>query len=298
MASLLDWTADPPGTAAGPALRAFRSLLIAHVAVQAWSWYWMPPAIPRPFPPVLFGTLAFLMPVLCGLSLWRFGRLAAAIAAPIAVLMAAWALPSTPNHTGLVALLLVLCAWLDPDEEDEAALLTQALRWIAVVVFFWAGAQKLLHGLYFRGEFLAWMVGQGGERWAEIFGWMMPAEDIARLQGYERFAFGGGPYRVAAPLFVLASNAVWVGEIALAGGMLVPRLRAVSALAGIALVVLIQAAPREWMFALLYTQLLLVVAPGGWNRRLLPFFLLVYAYLVAVLLGAPGSWLLRVGGNV
>ena len=295
--SPLDWTADPPGTSPGPELRAFRTLLLAHLAVQAWAWFLVPLPEPFPFPPELIGTLAWLLTMLCGLSLGRHGRLATAIAAPVALFFAAWIFPATANHTGLVAGLVVLCTFLDT-EGDDGTLLLQSLRWVAVIVFFWAGVQKLLHGFYFEGEFLAWMVGQGSERWAAIFGWMIPAEEVARLRTYDRYAFGGGPYRVAAPLFVLASNAVWAAEIGLAGGLLWRRVRTFAALAAIALVVLIQSAPREWMFALLYAQLLLLAVPGHWNRRLLPLFLAAYAYLVLVLLGAPGGWLLRAGGHV
>ena len=105
---------------------------------------------------------------------------------------------------------------------------------------------------------------------------------------------------VAAWPFLLASNGVWIGEILLAGGMLLERVRRYAALAAIALVVAIQSAPHEWMFALLYAPLLLLFVPGGWNRRLLPLFLLAYAWLLAALAGvAPGArWLLKTGGTL
>ena len=60
----------------------------------------------------------------------------------------------------------------------------------------------------------------------------------------------------------------------------------------------IQLAPREFMFALLYTNLLLLGVRGEWNRRLLPLFIAFYIYLLAVLWGAPGDFLLNPKGRL
>lgn len=297
-AALLDWTADPPGVTAARQLRAFRSLLLAHWMVQSWAWWAKPLESPFTFPevPVLLTALAFT--ALFSLGFTRHARLACGAALVLSAWLVVWIFPGTPNHTFLAALMLAPCAWLDLEREDESRLLLQTLRWMAVIVFFWAGAQKALNGLYFRGEFLAWMVAQGVDHWASIFGWFIPAEEIERLRGLPRYQPGIGPYRVDSWLFVAAANAVWIGEISLALGMLVRRVRHWAALGAVALVFTIQAAPHEWMFALLYTQLLLLFVPGEWLRRLLPVFLAAYAWLFGVLLGvAPGaSFLLKAGG--
>ena len=86
--------------------------------------------------------------------------------------------------------------------------------------------------------------------------------------------------------------------MALGVALALRRTRELAALAAIGLVFTIQAAPREFMFALLYTNLLLLFVRGEPNWRLLPLFLAGYAYLVAVLLGAPGSFLLKAGGGL
>lgn len=297
-ASPLDWTADPPGVTAEHHLRAFRILLLAHWVVQAWAWWVRPLESPFGFPevPLVLGAVA--LTALFALAFTRHGRVACALAFPITVGMAAWVFPGTPNHTFLAALLVGLFAWLDLQRGSEARLLLQTLRWMTAIVFFWAGAQKALNGLYFRGEFLSWMVAQSQDHWAAVFGWFMPAEEIERLTALPRFQTGVGPYRVASWPFLLVSNGVWLGEIALAGAMLVPCLRHWAALVAIGLVVAIQSAPHEWMFALLYSQLLLLFVPGEWNRRLLPFFLAAYGWLLAALTGlAPGArFLIKVGG--
>jgi hypothetical protein len=275
-----------------------RALLIAHLAVQTWAWTLRPLRPPFDFPPVAIAAAAVLLTGALAGSLAGYGRAACAAALPIVAWELAWLFPFAANHTHLVLVGIAFFAWLDPRREDEQALLVQGLRWVAIIVFFYAGLQKLLHGLYFRGEFLAWMIGQGVDNWSHVFGWMIPADEIARLRAQPRFAPGAGPYRVASPLFVLVSNAVYLGEMAVAALLLLPRTRAFAAGVGIALVLVIQSAPREFMFALLYAQLLLLFVPGDWNRRLLPVFLFAYGYLLAVVLGAPGRLFLKASAEL
>lgn len=297
-AAPFDWTADPPGVTAERHLRAFRVLLLAHWVVQAWAWWVRPLEPPFAFPEIPLVAAALALSALLALAFTRHGRLACGLAFPITVALASWVFPGTPNHTLLASLLVGLFAWLDLDDGGDSRLLIQTLRWMTAIVFFWAGAQKALNGLYFRGEFLSWMIAHSQDHWAAVFGWFMPGEEIERLRALPRFQTGVGPYRVTSWPFLLVSNGVWIGEIALAGGMLVPRIRRWAALAAIALVVTIQSAPHEWMFALLYSQLLLLFVPGEWNRRLLPLFLVAYAWLLAALAGlAPGApWLIKAGG--
>jgi hypothetical protein len=298
LGAALDWTADPPGVSSASNLRAFRVLVLAHVAVQSWAWAIRPTPPPVTFPPLAIHASAAVLSLLCIGSLFGRGRLLCMAALPFALWEFLWLFPMAANHGFLAVVLLGLCAGLDTERADEEALLIQSLRWVAVLIFVWAGVQKLLNGLYLRGEFLAWMIGQGVDRWADVFGWTMSAADIERLRGYPRYMLGSGPYRVDAPLFLLAANGVWLGEIALGVALAFRRTRELAALGAIVLVFVIQLAPREFMFALLYTNLLLIFVRGDWNRRLLPVFLGAYAYLLAVLLGAPGGFLLKAGGTL
>ena len=181
---------------------------------------------------------------------------------------------------------------------EEGVLASCALRWLAVIIFCWAGIHKAWYGLYFEGEFLTWMIAHGGERWGDVFGLAVPGGELARLEAYPRYSTEAGPYRAASTMLVVLSNSVWVCEIAIGLGMLWHRTRTFAALAAFGFTFAIQLAPREFMFALLYSQLLLLFVPGEWNRRLLVVFLVVYVYLLAVLLGAPGEFLLRRGGTL
>ncbi len=267
--------------------------------MQSWAWVIQPLPTPATFPVAFAWGAAGLHSLAWLGGFLPEGRWACRLALPVAALQAFWLLPFTANHTVLALAVLALFAALDPRDEQEGALLLQTLRWMAVLIFFWAGLQKALHGCYFRGEFLAWMIGQGVELWSQTFAWFVPADEIARLRSLDRFRPGAGPFRAQAPLLWGLSNGVWVGEIGLAFGLLWRRTRTWAALGAIGLVVTIQLAPREWMFALLYAQLLLLFVPGAWNRRLLPLFLLTFAALLVALLGGPGrELLLKAGGGL
>jgi len=289
--SFLEWTADPPGVSPAAHVRAFRSLVLAHVAVQSWAWALRPLDFPYTFPGLPIHAGAALLTGLCGLSLFRAGRLACALALPVVLWETAWLLPATANHGFLALVMLFLCALFDPDREGEDALLLQGLRWLAVIVFCWAGLQKALHGLYFGGEFLSWALAVGGARWVEAFAWALPGPELARLEALPQ-SVGSGPFRMDSLLLVLVSNAVWIGEVALGAGMLSKRLREAAAVCAIGLVLAIQTAPRELMFALLYTNLLLLFVRGEPDRRLLPLFLAGHALLLAAVAGVPGLELL------
>ncbi len=295
---LLDWIGDAPGRSSARHLEAFRSLVLAHWAIQAWAWWLVPPPLEVSLGAHSFALSGAVLTVCCVLSLGSRGRLACLIATPVALLLVGGLFPFTPNHTFLAWLCLAVFAALDPRVPEEDALALCALRWLAVMMFFWAGVQKASYGLYFGGEFLTWMIAHGGERWSEVFGLVVSAAELTKLEAYARYSAEAGPYRAASLALVLLSNGVWLGEIALAFGMLWRRTRTLAALGAIGVTFALQLAPREFMFALLYAQLLLLFVPGEWNRRLLAVLLASYAYLLAALLGAPGEFLLRRGGTL
>lgn len=298
MLNALDWTANPEGVRAAPDLRACRTLVLAHWATQGWAWVLRPLPDPYTFAPAFTLVTAILLTVCLAASFTRYARRACAVAAPFTWAAVYWTLPSTPNHTLLVCLLLLLFVAFDPEDPEDDALLIQGVRWIVVLIFFYAGLQKALHGMYFRGEFLTWMISHGVERWADLFGWMIPAEEIERVKSYPRYLVGGGPYRIDSVVFWTLSNSVWVGEIALAFGLLFQRTRLLSVLLALFLVLVIQLPPREFMFAILYSQLIVLFVPGEWQRKLMPVFLMAYLWLILVLLGGPGRFLLKPGGDI
>ena len=295
---MLDWTADPPGRSPEVGLRALRVLVLAHWATQLWAWAIQPLALSSDMPRPVYAAAAALFTASCVMACTKRGRQACLFALPIAFAACAHVFPVLPNHTGLAFLVLALFAWLDVRGED-GQLLSRTLRWMTALVFIWAGLQKALNGLYFQGEFLAWMVAHGPALWGQVFGWPLPAEELARIKALIRFAPGAGPYRAASVPFVLLANAVWVSEVLLGLGMLWRPTRLWAVLGALVLVCAIQFAPREWMFALLFVPLLLLFLSGVWLRRLLPLFLAIDAILLAVLAGAPGAAIfLKVGGRL
>ncbi len=279
-------------------LQAFRVCLLAHVCVQAWAWAIVPPPPPFAFPVVPIHLAAVVLSLCFAAGLAGRDRLACAVAMPVVWIEVLSLLPFTPNHVFLSAILTSVVVAFDDEDADEGRAAIGVLRWIAVVIFVWAGVQKLLHGLYFRGEFLAWMIAHGVDRWSTFFSLVVPADEIARLEALPRFVPGSGPYRVASPLFVALSNSVWLGEIAIGIAALFRRTRVVAGIAAIALVFAIQSAPREFMFALLYTSLLLFMLPGEPNRRFQWGFVLIYGLVLAALLGAPFDFLLKAEGTL
>ena len=99
---------------------------------------------------------------------------------------------------------------------------------------------------------------------------------------------------VAAPAFVVASNVVWIAEIAL-GVLLVPRRsRVVAALGAIAMVLLLQLGAREAGFALLFAGLLATFLPRPPGRALQIAVVLLLACAVLAAFGwLPGRALLE-----
>jgi len=201
-------------------------------------------------------------------------------------------LPEGTNHVAVELALLFFLGLLDERDEDEALLLLPAVRWFVAVFFLYTGVQKLLHGYYTQGQFLAFAAGTE-DRFAALFRWFIPGEELARLQSYNevvqatgeplqirpgvmRPRVGAGPYIIDSFLFKALSNLVYVFEIAAGAALVVPRLRSLAALSIMVFVVFIELGARELTFGLLMMSLLLLFLKGAWNRRL--FWLIVAGY--------------------
>lgn len=273
-----------------PSLLAFRTLLLVHGAVRLWDRY----LVEGGHPLHLAMALTLSLAALASFS-GRFAQ-AAFFAAVWSVGVEVVITHGPANHVYAELLLLSLFAFLDPERDDEAEVLLCALRWMVALLLLWAGLQKMLYGTYFRGEFLSWMIAWR-PAFAQALGWVLPAAELARLSELGGTAIGSGPYRADSVLLVLASNAVWLAELVLPALLLWQRTRVLGAIASALFVLSIQLVARETMFALLYSQLALLVLPGGGYRRFAPLYALAYAYLVLHLLGlVPADWLLKRGG--
>lgn len=287
--AFIDWLGEGDGSGAA-SLRLLRPLLLLHGAIRVWDRALLEEL------PAFFAVEAALL------------ALAAAAATRPALGLTAcrvgfWLLsfeifitPAMANHVFLEWGLVGLFAFLDVDEAEESTLLLGALRWIALIVLFYTGLQKLLYGDYFHGELLAWMIAQRPP-FEEFFGWVLPSAEVARLGALDGETLGSGPYHADSWRLLAMSNAVWVTELVLPFAMAFRPTRVAATLAAAGFVVFIQLGAREVMFALLFAQVCLLMLPRDGYRWAAPAFGLAYLYLAGVLLGLwPGDFLMKQSG--
>lgn len=262
LARWLALAADPGDEPAAARLRPFLRFVLIWGAARTWIWL----ALGAPLDPILLALSGAALTAAAGLACApRFEHGAARVALPALFAQLAAGFALAPNHFFVELYAVALLALAGRD----AALALHALRWLAAIVLFHTGLQKLLYGHYLRGDFLAFMVGRG-ERFADLFAWILPAAEVARLQALDPLRDGAGPFRVAQPLFVALSNGVWLAELALPPALLARATRRVAAAAAVAFVLALQLGARELGFALVFGNLLLLFAAPAWSRRALP----------------------------
>ena len=138
---------DDPGTRVAK-VRAFQ-IVVALVIVAE---YWIK-ALAR----WDGATLDQIVPLAAAsvLSLWVVGGQGRRWAFAGLALLEAWyvwdAFPLAGNHRYLGLVFLALFALLDDERPEDRRLLLRAVRWMVVVVLFWSGMQKLIHGYWFQG---------------------------------------------------------------------------------------------------------------------------------------------------
>ncbi len=270
-----------------PKIDGLRKFILLYGAARSWLWLIYGAQIEAGA--VVPSAVALSV---CAALAWVPGRAhwAPRVAVPFLLWQLAASFPFADNHFVLEVLVVGVLAVVGPNGEGEGLAL-QGVLWVTAVVFFQTGLQKVLHGQYFRGEFLAFMVGRGG-RFGEVFSWILPQAEVARLAAYDALRSGAGPYRVDSTAFVVVSNVVYLAEIGLAPLMLLRRTRVVAAVGALALVLLIQLGAREVGFALLFGNLLLLFLPNTLGRRLLPAFsvFVIWVVLAAAGILPGGSW--------
>ena len=265
---------------------AFRRLLLGIVAVELWDRA-VRSSGDAGYPAHVL--LALLASLCVGAVFTTRGlRPGTAIAAAIVAVDFAWQFPASANHHYLELLCLGLLLLLREDVEEEARLLGVALRWLLVIGLFYAGLQKLLYGYYFGGEFLAFTIPQN-PRFALILEPLMPAAEFDRIRALP-IGDGSGPFRVDSFRFGVVSNLAYLMELVLPLLLLLPRLRLPGVLLVVGYFVVIEAAARELFFGGIMAGLALLFWPGDAIRRVLPFFFLALAYLLAVIFGLLPGW--------
>lgn len=284
----LPGTLAKPGLDVGPALlherfTAFSRIFGLIVACELWSEV---AGVQGMWHPVRLA--AALLFTLCAAAIWtrRRVKLAAAIAAVLLIVRLACFFPLSANHYYLEVLYALFLAIPDrgPEEED---LVLKAVSFTVVVGLIASGVQKVLHGYYFGGEFLCFMLAHDPR--FEVLKPLVPASELLRLQVLDK-GIGAGPYRVESAPLLIVSNMTYLLEILVPVGLLVPRLRRMALAVGIAFVIVIEIAARELFFGALMINSLLLFSPSALNRKALPLFVAFCLYLLAVSLGLLPQW--------
>jgi hypothetical protein len=273
-------------------LRRFRQLLLVYAATRSWLWL----ALAGTRAPAGGEAIAVWLTLCCAAAfVTRFEAWAPRLALPALLVHYVALFPLADNHFHLEILAMALLCVADRSRAGDDALALQGLQWLTALVLLHAGLQKALHGHYLHGDFLAYMVGVQ-DRFALLFEWLLPASEVARLQGYDPLREGAGPYRVDSLAFVAVSNLVVAAELILPGLLLWRRTRGVAWVGALALVLGIQLGAREIGFALLFSSLLLLFPSRDVLRRVLPFVIALCAWALAAAFGiAPGRGLLDPG---
>ena len=264
---------DAPGTRAGK-MHAFAVILALIIGTEYWAR-----AIPK------WDGLSALYVV----SLWaataccvaalhpRTRRAAFALLAAVQAVVIWAEFPSAGNHAYLELLLCLLVAGLRADRADEQVLFLRAVRWIVCLVFFYGGLQKLVHGYWAQGMYLAFSL--SFESFRDVLRVLLPADELARLAAL-RGEIGDGPYHVASLPFVALSHATYLAEIALAPALAWRRTRALAIGAALAFLAAIELGAREVFFGLVFANAILLFLRGDLHRRLIPVFAAVLALLL------------------
>lgn len=205
----------------------------------------------------LFFSLQLLM---VPLAAWR-PRVAMALVAALGVVQCVLAWPRTGNHLFLGVLVSVLLALLDGTEREERLQLERSLLAMVLLSFVWSGVHKLVHGAWFQGETLAWLMVSRADVAAVLRPFLSDAEAL-QLSLLNRAEEGSGPFRLSGA-WLLVSNAVWVFELLLAA-LWHPKLRSTAHRVLLPAVWLVQLVAHEWEFALLLTTMLLLRVRARW----------------------------------
>ncbi len=187
-----------------------------------------------------------------------------------------WLFPTVSNHFFLVFFCLLLLSILDLERPREALLGLQACRWLAVVVLFYTGVQKLLYGTYFKAQFLSWTIAHD-DRFSTAFGTILPAAEAERLAA---LADTAGPFGSEWWPLVAISNFVVVFELVAPLLLLYRPTRSAMVAATTLFLVAIETGAREFLFGCVFLNMVFLFTRKSWNRFVLPLTFAVYAYLL------------------
>lgn len=238
------------------ALRLFGLYMVVHVALEQWFYVavtWSDVATAQ----VLRAVFAS---VAASVALVGRERIGAALLAAMMLESITHAFPRAPNHALLELLALLALATHNRREARDGAGLEQVLSGLLAATMLGAGVQKVLHGTYADGTYLAFAIAHS-ERFAQVFGPLLSAAESARLAAISSpYVEGAGPYVLRDLHMLVLSNAIYLVEIALGMLLLLRRTRPAAAYATIGLVLLIEVAAQEAFFGCLIVSLAALAA--------------------------------------
>ena len=188
--------------------------------------------------------------------------------------------PMTANHVFLQLFLLIMIVSCDFEKEEEQSLFLGSARWLFIIVFFYSGVQKLVHGYYFQGEFFAYHLAR--ESFAFGLAPFMSSEELQRFTVEFTGAVGDGPYRFESLPIRVLSNAAYLVEIAIPAFLFMRRTRSLAVLATAVFLLVTELMAREFHFGLIFANGLLLFPPSDFNRKLLVPFAVVYVWMMLV----------------
>lgn len=279
MGGILRFLDDADGSVSSRRVASFQFILLWIVGVEAWCRALRDWRQVGDVESLLLGLTTLAM--VAGLD-QRLRRAAFLALAGLLAAVIGREFPAAGNHAYLELILCLFCAGLDPDDAYDRVLFLRCVRWMLCVILFYAGLQKLVHGQYFHGQYLAFSLAT--ESFRPILAPLLDPtefERLLRLQG----DVGDGPYHVASPGLLLASNLVYSAEILLPVLLCLRRTRLLGTLGTFVLVAAIEAGAREVFFGLVFLHMACAMPPGDWNTRSRPYFVLALAGLLAARLG-------------
>lgn len=282
--ALLD---DSPWADAEGRIRSFEWLFLIVLAGEYWSRILLAgPGLDWPY--IAAGISATAFAAAAATPRWRQPGFAGLALLHAGVGVADF--PATANHTYLQVAVCIVAAVLDRQNRNDQVLYLRAVRWIAAAVLFYSGVQKLVHGYWFDGQYLAHSLSRPS--YATALGGLVPPAELARLTALDG-AIGSGPYDSGGPWLTTVANATWILEIGLAPLLLVQRTRTAAMIAAILLLVGIELAAREIFFGLIFANALLLFGKRDVARWLLGPYAVVIAILLLTRLGVIPEWTFR-----
>jgi len=271
--------------------RWLRNFLVVHVAAERWMHLASQGAVVESLAsqPLSSALTLLLLPLAAAVWIPRLAEPAARLAVAMAAGVSLLSFPTVPNHHLVELVCLGVLAIVRLADAGERRLAFAACRWMVLLVLVYSGLQKLVTGLWIRGDVLGYMIATQ-DRFATGLGPLVPAAELERLRAMADSSIGAGPYAVDSPLVVALSNAVWLGEMALPLFLVYPRTRPVAAAAAVALVGAIEFGAREIFFGCLFVNLLLSFFERDLLRWSVPASVVLYAGLLTARLGFRVDW--------